>query len=57
MVNVANVASSVPLSSIAPRVVTFTPVTCRASGLPLMRFASSRAMSTSNPSMLPVSGF
>ena len=57
MVNVASVASSVPLSSIAPRVVTFTPVTLSASGLPLMRFASSRAMSTSMPSMLPVSGF
>ena len=57
MVKVASVASSVPLSSIAPRVVTFTPTISSALGSPLIRAASSRATSTSSPSTLPVSGF
>ena len=57
MVKVASVASRVPLSSIAPRVVTFTPTISRAFASPLSRAASSRATSTSSPSTLPVSGF
>lgn len=57
MVKVASVASRVPLSSIAPRVVTFTPTISRAFASPLSRAANSRATSTSSPSTLPVSGF